>query len=378
MHILIAPNAFKNSLDATSAAKAIQRGMQRSNLSCTYTRFPVGDGGDGTAALLIQHLNGITSETTVQDPLGRNITASYGLVDDGKTAIIEMADASGLRLLKRNEYDPLHATTFGTGQMIAHAIESGTTKIILCIGGSATVDGATGILRALGYQFLDSDGNELSDPASLHLLTDYVKPETDILSNVQFIVLCDVLNPLLGKNGSAAVFGPRKGARPEDIPILEAGLSRLRALILEKNHIEIGAITHGGAAGGIAAGLYGMLDAQLENGIDYFLSVTGFENEVLKASLVITGEGSLDRQTLEGKAPAGVAKKAKEFNVPVIGFGGKVPDEPDEDLNYYFDRLICINEPFTLLEDALSNAGINLERAAYRLGMEMNPVKNRE
>jgi glycerate kinase len=286
-----------------------------------------------------------------------------------------MADASGLRLLKRNEYDPLHATTFGTGQMIVHAIESGATKIILCIGGSATVDGATGILRTLGYRFLDSDGNELSDPASLHLLTDYIKTKTDILSNVQFIVLCDVFNPLLGKNGSAAVFGPQKGARPEDIPLLEAGLSRLRALILKKNHIEIGTITHGGAAGGIAAGLYGMLDAQLENGIDYFLSVTGFENEVKKASLVITGEGSLDRQTLEGKAPAGVAKKAKEFNVPVIGFGGKVPDEPDEDLNYYFDRLICINEPFTLLEDALSNAGINLERAAYRLGMEMNPVK---
>jgi len=375
MHILIAPNAFKNSLDATTAAKAIQRGLQRSNLACTYTRFPVGDGGDGTAALLIQHFNGISTETLVQDPLGRNITASYGLVDSGKTAIIEMADASGLRLLKSSEYDPLHATTFGTGQLIAHAIESGATKIILCIGGSATVDGATGILRALGYRFLDSGGNELVDPGSLHLLTDYFKPETDILSNVQFIVLCDVLNPLLGRNGSAAVFGPQKGARPEDIPILEAGLASLRTLILDKNHIDIGTITHGGAAGGIAAGLYGMLDAQLENGIDYFLSVTGFENEVIKASLVITGEGSLDRQTLEGKAPAGVAKKAKEFNVPVIGFGGKVPDEPDEDLNYYFDRLICINEPFTLLEDALSNTGINLERAAYRIGVEMNSVK---
>ena len=284
MHILIAPNAFKNSLDAGSAAKAIESGLQRSKLVCTCTRFPVGDGGDGTATLLIQHLNGIRTESIVQDPLGRNITASYGLVDSGKTAIIEMADASGLRLLNPNEYDPLRATTFGTGQLIVQAIEAGATKIILCIGGSATVDGATGILRALGYRFLDSDGNELSDPASLHLLTDYIKPETDILSNVRLIVLCDVLNPLLGKNGSAAVFGPQKGARPEDIPILEAGLSKLSALILDKNHIDIGTITHGGAAGGIAAGLYGMLDAQLENGIDYFLSVTGFEKEVIKAS----------------------------------------------------------------------------------------------
>jgi len=374
MHILIAPNAFKNSLDAGSAARAIESGLQRSNLVCTCTRFPVGDGGDGTASLLIQHLNGIRTWAEVQDPLGRNIAASYGLVDDGKTAIIEMADASGLRLLNPNEYDPLRATTFGTGQLIIQAIKAGATKIILCIGGSATVDGATGILRALGYRFIDSERNELIDPASLHLLTDYIKPETDTLSNVQLIVLCDVLNPLLGKNGSAAVFGPQKGARAEDIPILEAGLARLSALILNKNHIDIGTITHGGAAGGIAAGLYGMLDAQLENGIDYFLSVTGFENEVIKAALVITGEGSLDRQTLEGKAPIGVAKKAKEFNVPVIGFGGKVPDMPDEDLNYYFDRMICINEPFTLLEDALRNAEVNLERAAYRLGMEVNAV----
>jgi len=378
MHILIAPNAFKNSLDAASAANAIERGLQRSNLISTYTRFPVGDGGDGTAALLIQHLYGIKTEVAVKDPLGRNIKASYGSIDDSKTAIIEMADASGLRLLKRNEYDPLSATTFGTGQLIVHAIEAGATKIILCIGGSATVDGATGILRALGYRFLDSNGNELNEPASLHLMTDYIKPATDILSNVRIIVLCDVLNPLLGKNGSAAIFGPQKGARPEDIPILEAGLARLRALILDKNHVDIGTITHGGAAGGIAAGLYGMLDAQPENGIDYFLSVTGFENEVIKASLVITGEGSFDRQTLEGKAPAGVAKKAKEFNVPVIGFGGKVPDKPDEDLNYYFDRLICINEPFTSLDDALRNAEVNMERAAYRLGIELNTVENRE
>ena len=376
MHILIAPNAFKNSLDASMAAHAIERGLHRSNLICTCTRFPVGDGGDGTASLLIRHLNGIRTETIVQDPLGRNITASYGLIDSGKTAIIEMADASGLRLLERNEYDPLRATTFGTGQLIVHAIEAGVTKIILCIGGSATVDGATGILRALGYRFLDSDGNELSEPASLHLMIDYIKPATDFLSNVQIIVLCDVLNPLLGKNGSASVFGPQKGARSEDIPILEAGLARLQTLIHDKNHIDIGTITHGGAAGGIAAGLYGMLDAQLENGIDFFLSVTGFENEVVKASLVITGEGSLDRQTLEGKAPVGVAKKAKEFNVPVIGFAGKVPDSPDQDLNYYFDRLICINDPFTSLDDALRNAEINLEKAAYRLGVEMNAVKN--
>ena len=372
MHILIAPNAFKNSLDAGSAAKAIERGLQRSNLVCTCTRFPVGDGGDGTATLLIQHLNGIRTESIVQDPLGRNITASYGLVDNGKTAIIEMADASGLRLLNANEYDPLRATTFGTGQLIAHAIEAGATKIILCIGGSATVDGATGILRALSFRFLDSDRNELSEPASMHLMADYIKPETTILSTVRFVVLCDVLNPLLGENGSAAVFGPQKGARPEDILLLESGLARFQTLILDKNHIDIGTITHGGAAGGIAAGLYGMLDARLENGIDYFLSITGFENEVIKATLVITGEGSLDRQTLEGKAPAGVAKKAKEFNVPVIGFGGKVPDTPDEDLNYYFDRMIGINEPFTLLDDALRNAEANLERAAYRLGMELN------
>jgi glycerate 2-kinase len=372
MHILIAPNAFKNSLDATSAAEAIEKGLHRSGLQCTTVIFPVADGGDGTADLLMDHLKAISIEAYVQDPLGKKISCSFAWSQENKTAVIELAAASGLRLLQPHAYDPLHATTFGTGELIIEAINKGAEKILLCVGGSATVDGGTGILRALGYHFTDSEGNKLIHPGLLKNIAFYsFAGNNNLFKTTEVIILCDVLNPLLGITGAAAVFGPQKGATEKDIPLLEAGLKSLRDIILNKTGKDIAAVQHGGAAGGAAAGLYGLLNAQLVNGIDYFLAMAGFEKELKKPTLVITGEGSIDKQTLQGKAPFGVAKMAKELSIQVIGLAGNLPDKEDKELNYYFDKLININEPGTKLEDALNNTYANLEKAAYNLGKEM-------
>jgi glycerate 2-kinase len=367
MHILIAPNAFKNSLPADKAAEAINKGLQKSELVCSTTLFPVADGGDGTADLLIRHLHGDRIEANVHDPLGRGITTVFSLT--GKdTAVIELANASGLRLLKPHEYDPLHATTFGTGELIKASLDKAAARIILCIGGSATVDGGTGSLQALGIKFLDEKGKELNGlPASLSALDSIVSiPSIQFMKNTEMIVLCDVENSLLGKHGAAAVFGPQKGASPADIVLLEKCLTRLRDVVLRQTGKDMNSVKHGGAAGGIAAALHVFFDAKLVNGIDYFLEATGFSSALKKTDMVITGEGSLDLQTLHGKGPFGVAKIGKAFSIPVIGMAGKI--SADKELSRWFDRLVDINDGETDTENILKNTALNLEKAAYRLG----------
>ena len=370
MHILIAPNAFKNSLDAAKVAEAISNGLHKSKLSCTTTCFPVADGGDGTAGLLIDHLGGQLIQAIVKDPLKRKITSSFGWIERDKTAIIELATVSGLRLLKPDEYDALIATTEGTGELIIEALNKGAAKIILCIGGSATVDGGTGVLKAVGIKFFDAEGNELDDlPAFLSSLAEIDLTGLDKrIANTEIIVLCDVENPLLGSNGAAAVFGPQKGASGKDVQLLEASLTKLRDIVLSKTGKDIALIRHGGAAGGVAASLNTLLHARLVYGIDFFLEATGFEKELKKADIVITGEGCIDEQTLQGKGPFGVAKKAKEFSLPVIAFAGQVSIVPDQSSQQYFDRFISINEHEDHLEQAIKNTYTNLEKTAQQLG----------
>jgi len=370
MHILIAPNAFKNSLDAKKVAEAISNGLQKSKLSCTTTCFPVADGGDGTAGLLIDHLGGELINVIVKNPLKRKIPSSFGWIEKDKTAIIELAAASGLRLLKADEYDPLITTTQGTGELIIEALNKKATRIILCIGGSATVDGGTGILNELGINFFDAERNELGDlPASLSSLAEIdMTGLNKRVANTEIIILCDVENPLLGPSGAAAVFGPQKGASDKDVQLLEAGLTKFRDVVLNKTGKDMAIIKHGGAAGGVAASLHTILNARLVNGIDYFLEATGFEKELKKADMVITGEGSIDEQTLQGKGPFGVAKRAKEFSLPVIAFAGRVAITPDQSSQQYFDRIISINENIDDLGTAMKNTYMNLEKAAERFG----------
>ena len=370
MHILIAPNAFKNSLDAAKVAEAISNGLHKSKLQCTTSCFPVADGGDGTAALLVDYLKAEWIHTDVHDPLMRKINSSFGWLEKDKTAIIELAAASGLRLLTPAEYDPLTATTAGTAELILKALEKNVSKIILCVGGSATVDGGTGILKSLGIKFFDAKGNELNHlPASLSSLAGIDTTSCDKrIKSTRIIVLCDVENPLLGPDGAARIFGPQKGASEKDVQLLESRLTKFNDNVLHKIGKDISFIKHGGAAGGVAAGLNAFFDAELVNGIDYFLQATGFEHELAKANLVITGEGSIDLQTLQGKGPFGVAKKAKEFLLPVIGMAGSVPSWIDKSLQQYFDQLISINDDEADLETAIKNTFTNLEKTAQRFG----------
>jgi glycerate 2-kinase len=370
MHILIAPNAFKNCLSATAAAEAIQEGFTKSNLQFTSECFPVGDGGDGTGELIIKHLNGSVVSSEVHDPLGRKIKSSFGLIEEGKTAVIEMADASGLRLLSAGELSPLTATTYGAGELIKHALDSGVKKVIIGIGGSATVDGGCGILNALGIRFLNLDGEELSvSPKNLLNLGGIDTTGLDKrIFDCEIIILCDVDNKLTGKDGAAAVFGPQKGASKDDMEILDQVLSKFASVAFQKTGKDLLSVTSGGAAGGTAAGLFGFLNAKLVNGIDYFLQLTGFDKALNKCNLLITGEGSIDEQTLNGKGPFGVARRAKLNGITVIGLAGKVPLETNQNMQQYFDVLLSIGHEPGDLGSAISRSRENLVRTAKQIG----------
>jgi len=370
MRILIAPNAFKNSLTAEEAALAIREGLMQSKLECDCECFPIGDGGDGTAELIIKKCNGELVNAEVHDPLGRKIKATFGLIDDGKTAVIEMADASGLRLLDSRELNPLYASSSGTGEQIKMALDKGARKIIIGMGGSATIDGGCGILKALGLRFLNADGFELADiPAGLIDLASIDLSQLDErIKTSELIVLCDVNNLLLGNNGAAAMFGPQKGASVEVIHTLDTILAKLSDIALHHTGKNMAPIKYGGTAGGASAGLYAFLDAQLVNGIEYFLQLTGFDKALAKADIVITGEGSIDEQTLQGKGPFGVARRAKLNGLPVIAFAGIVPLERTPSLQKYFDVLMPINHQPLDLPGAFATAKINLIRTAQELG----------
>jgi glycerate kinase len=370
MHILIAPNAFKNSLTAWEVAQAIEKGLKQSKLTCTCECFPIADGGDGTAGLIIKKFDGNRITKKVRDPLGRIISSSFGLIDDGHTAVIEMADASGLRLLNEDELDPLLATTFGTGELIKLALDEGVSRIIIGLGGSATVDGGIGIVKALGARFLNSEDEELLDmPKSLVYLNKIDLSGLDPrVFDCDITVLCDVDNKLLGSMGAAAVFGPQKGASSEGVLKLEASLSKLRNVALKETGRDMGAVVSGGAAGGSAAGLYAFLNATIVNGAEYFLKLTGFEESLKISDLVITGEGSIDEQTMLGKGPYAVALMAKKRNLAVIGLAGKVPMKENESLRQYFDVLMAIGHGPTDIATAMQFTVDNLIRTSCEMG----------
>ena len=368
MHLLIAPNAFKHSLTADAAAEAIKSGFLSGNLKCTCECFPIGDGGDGTAELIIKQLEGEIIYYEVSNPLGIRILSSIGLIDSGRTAVIEMAGASGIRLLKKEELNPLQATSYGTGEQIRQALGMGVSKIIIAMGGSATVDCGTGILRALGIRFLDVFGDELIHPESFTSLDkiDVSLIDSRILDS-EVIILCDVDNLLLGDQGSAAVFGPQKGATAEGVKKLDASLRRFAEITKLQTGKDISDIKYGGTAGGAAAGLFAWLNAKLVNGIDYYLELTGFDQALGKSDLVITGEGSIDEQTLQGKGPMGVAERAKRKGIPVIALAGRVPKDINANLHQYFDVLLAIGNEPNDLQMAMSGTAANLARTSTEL-----------
>ena len=367
MKIIIAAGAFKHSLSATSAANAIARGLRRSGLDAELVLLPIADGGNGT---LDAFLAGGGERVTlhVADPLGRPVEASFGR--SGDTAVIEMALASGLELLSPDELDPLKASTYGTGQLMQAALDGGASRIIVGMGGSGTVDGGAGCLQALGVRLLDAAGNEIPPGGgSLHLIrhidTSALDPRW---KGVEIVIASDVDNPTLGDLGAAAVFGPQKGASPEQIPILESNLRHFFTLVAEQVGIDVRQTPGGGAAGAFSAGLMAFLGGRIESGIDLILNLRGFDQQLEDAALVITSEGRMDAQTIHGKGPIGIARRARERGVPTVALvGGLQVDDALLHETGLWAALPIVSTPMPL-EQALANADALVEAAALRLG----------
>lgn len=326
MKVLIAPDKFKDALDAKQVCKAIAEGIHSFDNAINTVQFPMADGGNGTAALLTWHNKGRMVKTEVVDPIGRPAEASYGLSGDQKTAYIEMATASGIELLKIEERNPRKTHTKGTGMLIRHAINQGAKTIILGIGGSATNDAGIGMAHELGYRFLNKDEEEVEPVGeNLGIIKQVRKTEkTQQLRDIKVIVACDVNNPLFGRNGAACVYAPQKGANEKDIAFLDEGLKNIGRVFEQFYSKDVSLEPGAGAAGGLGAGCTVFLNASLKPGITLFMEATEFEEAMRGVDLIITGEGKLDNQSLQGKVIDGICRKAQEKNIPVAALCGSL------------------------------------------------------
>jgi glycerate 2-kinase len=350
-------------------ADALIRGLQRSKLKCECIFFPVGDGGDGTGALLANHLGAKKISIDVKGPLGDLVSAPLYMSND-HTAIVELADASGLRLVAKSRLNPMASTTYGTGELIRHALDQQASEIILAVGGSATVDGGAGILRALGVRFLDSEGAEVVDlPSGLCDVTDLDISKMDHrILETGITILCDVVNPIGGPNGSAHIFGPQKGASPSEVLLLERALRNFCDVINRQFSKVVHELPGGGAAGGVAAVLHALCKARLVSGIEYFLRATNFDQVLRDAELVITGEGLFDDQTFEGKAPMGVAKRAFDKGIKVIAVAGDIAISDRAKAEKYFSDILSMKKPGRDLKEALAATFNDLEEMGVGIG----------
>lgn len=368
MKVVIAADSFKGSCSAEQVVTTIEKGIRHVFSDADIIRIPVADGGEGTVNALLTSVGGQRVCLTVHDPLGRSIRAEYGLLPDG-TAVIETAAASGLPLLQKDERDALHASSYGTGELMRHALKSGAHRLILGLGGSATTDGGMGLVQALGVSFLDENGMELhSGGIELERLaridTSQIMPEA---KKCEFILACDVCNPLTGPTGAAAVFGPQKGASPEQVEALEHALSHYSEILSQQMDCHAAWENGAGAAGGIGCAMLAFFHASMRSGIDLVLDAAGFDEAVIGADVVITGEGRLDAQSACGKVPVGVARRTKTAgSIPVIAIGGAVADDADVLYEYGIDSIVSTVSKITTLEDALSNAAKALEVCAMR------------
>lgn len=344
MKVVLAPNAYKECLSSPQVAAAMARGVRAVGAHLEAVEVPVADGGDGTLEALVAATGGAVFSVSVEDPLGRPIIARFGMLGDGVTAVIEMAEASGLRLLSPGERNPLITSTYGTGQLIRAALDRGAERIIAGIGGSATNDGGAGMAEALGYRLLDRYGRPL--PRGGRALLELARIDSSEvdprLEGVLVRVACDVTNRMFGPEGAAAVFGPQKGATPEMVEILDRGLARLAQVMEEDLKIRVSDIPGSGAAGGLGGGMCGFLGAVLDKGIDLVLEHARMRERLVGADLVITGEGALDGQTVYGKAPVGVARMAKETGLPVVAIAGRLREGYQALLSHGIDAVFAI------------------------------------
>ncbi|WP_141430876.1 glycerate kinase [Bacillus sp. 03113] len=351
MKVIIASDSFKGSLFSMEVSQAITLGIKEIFPKALVISFPLADGGEGTVEALVAATNGQVVYKTVTGPLGDPTHAMYGIAGDGNTAVIEVAAACGLPLLATERRNPLITTTYGVGELILDAIEKGCRDIVIGLGGSGTNDAGVGMLQALGFQFLDKNGEEIGFGGGelQKIFSIHDQKVRTAVKECTFRVACDVKNPLHGTNGAAYVFAPQKGAAKEMVSELDEGLRHFAEKVSSSLHIDVQKIEGAGAAGGLGAAFAGFLNGKLQSGIELVLSLIHFEEELKDADFVITGEGKLDGQTSMGKTPLGVAKLAKKYEIPVIALAGSVTQEAgslhEEGITAFFS---IVNEPMNL------------------------------
>ena len=370
MHIVIAPDSFKGNLTAMQVAQAIEQGVRRVLPKAVCVSVPMADGGEGTVQSLVDATGGRFVHRAVTGPAGAPVNARYGILKDGITAVIEMAEASGLPLVKGTDRNPLRTTTFGTGELIMDAMKRGARRVILGIGGSATNDGGAGMAQALGVVFADDRGSVIGDHAGGGMLKHIAHIDMSGIhkrvAQTAITVACDVDNPLCGPRGAAHVFGPQKGATPAMVKTLDENLRYFGGLIQRQLGVDVRNLKGAGAAGGLGAGLVAFCDAELKSGVDIVMDATGLRSHLRNADLVITGEGRVDSQTAFGKTPAGVARAAKHFSVPVLAIGGGLGDDARDVFAHGIDALASAVARDMPLEEALAHARTYLANAAER------------
>ncbi|SOD82326.1 glycerate kinase [Spirosoma fluviale] len=366
MKILLAPDKFKGSLTASAVCAAMADGIWLVLPTAELISVPMADGGEGTAEVLTEGTAGSWHTLTVQDPLGRPVEAGYGISGDGTTAFIEMAQASGLRLLTMAEYDPFQTNTFGTGELLREAMKQGVQHIVLGIGGSATNDAGTGMAAALGWRFLDENGHELRPcGGNLSQIAKIIPPESAWTGSVE--VACDVTNPLVGPQGATYIYGPQKGAKPDDLSVLDAGMKHLADLIQQQFGVDLSAMPGAGAAGGLGAGAVLFLKGQLIEGVNLLMQQTKLAEKMAGADLILTGEGRIDHQTLQGKLIAGITRLASEQHIPVIALCGSLQLDPEELTQLGLTSAFSIVPGPVGLDDALANAAAYLKRTTAQV-----------
>lgn len=378
MRVLVAPDSYKGSVSALGVAQAMERGILQVFTNAEVRKIPIADGGEGTVEALVSATAGQLRKTTVSGPLGTPIAAQWGVLGDGKTAVIEMAAASGLPLLTKEQRDPLRASTYGTGELLRAALDAGLRKIIIGIGGSATNDGGSGLACALGVRFIDADGKQLppGGAALANLRQIDLKGLDPRLLETEIIVACDVDNPLCGPRGASAVFGPQKGATPALVAQLDAALAHFSACAKQATGRDVAELPGAGAAGGLGAGMMYFTPAKLRPGVEIVLDAVGFAEIVKDAAFVITGEGRTDFQTAFGKAPVGVAKVAKQFKVPVFCLSGGLGEGADDVLAQGIDAVLSIcDKPLTLEECMLGGEAL-IEAGSARLCRIIKAVRS--
>ncbi len=366
MTILIAADSFKEALSAKEACQAIARGGHLAIPEASIELFPMADGGEGTAEVLTQNTGGNWLETTVMDPLFRQIKAGYGLTPDGKIAFIDMAQASGLSHLSEDEKNPLKTTTFGTGELLLHAVRRGAKRIVLGIGGSATNDAGIGMAQALGYRFFDKN-NSLLPPIGESLIHIHRIDDAGLLlapKEIEVEVLCDVDNPLYGPEGAAHIYAAQKGADANAIAHLDAGLQHF-AQLFPQHHF--GQMPGAGASGGLGAGTIAFLSAKLKPGIETIMEITDFEQHIKPAALILTGEGKLDEQSLRGKLIGGICRKAENYQVPVIALCGSLQATAQSIKEIGLCAAFSISQGPQTLQQAIAQTSDQLTQTAFQV-----------